>query len=114
MSQRPKDVRKRLELGQWELDTIISSREKSKAGLSTFVERKTRLTKIRIKTNRKASTFNEHCIIALGECGNSNLKSLTVDCGKEFTGYLELEDKLNLDVYFDDAYSSGKKELMEI
>ena len=56
--------------------------------------------------DRKASTFNEHCIIALGIFNNTDVKSLTVDRGKEFAGYLELEDKLNLDVYFADAYSS--------
>ena len=55
--------------------------------------------------NRKASTFNEHCIIALGKFGRNNLKSLTVDRGKEFAGYLELENKLDLDVYFADAWS---------
>ena len=109
ISQRPKDVRKRLEIGHWELDTVVSSRGKSKACLSTFVERKTRLTKIRVMANRKASTFNEHCIIALGQFDSHNLKSLTVDRGKEFAGYLELEDKLNLDVYFADAYSSWQR-----
>ena len=109
ISQRPKDVRKRLEIGHWELDTVVSSRGKSKACLSTFVERKTRLTKIRVMANRKASTFNEHCIIALGQFDSHNLKSLTVDRGKEFAGYLELEDKLKLDVYFADAYSSWQR-----
>ena len=64
---------------------------------------------IRIMQNRKASTFNEHCIIALGKFGRNNLKSLTVDRGKEFAGYLELENKLDLDVYFADAYSSWQR-----
>ena len=41
--------------------------------------------------------------------GNSNLKSLTVDRGKEFARYLELEAKLNLDVYFADASSSWQR-----
>ena len=59
--------------------------------------------------NRKASTFNEHCIIALGKFGRNNLKSLTVDRGKEFAGYLKLENKLDLDVYFADAYSSWQR-----
>ena len=59
--------------------------------------------------NRKASNFNEHCIIALGKFGRNNLKSLTVDRGKEFAGYLELENKLDLDVYFADAYSSWQR-----
>lgn len=109
ISQRPKEVRKRLEIGHWELDTVVSSRGKSKACLSTFVERKTRLVKIRIMPNRKASTFNENCIIALTQLGDNNLKSLTVDRGKEFAGYLELENTLNLNVYFADPYSSWQR-----
>ncbi|WP_353846374.1 IS30 family transposase [Clostridium sp. ZBS13] len=109
ISQRPKEARKRLEIGHWELDTVVSSRGKSKACLSTFVERKTRITKIRIMPNRKASTFNEHCIIALSNFDNNKLKSLTVDRGKEFAGYLELENKLDLDVYFADSYSSWQR-----
>lgn len=83
ISQKTKAVRKRLDIGHWELDTIVSSRGKSKACLSTFVERKTRLTKIRIMQNIKASTFNEHCIITLEKFDRNNLKSLTVDRGKE-------------------------------
>lgn len=59
--------------------------------------------------NRKASTFNTHCIIALSKFGKSNLKSLTVDRCKEFAGYLELENKLDLDVYFADPYSSWQR-----
>lgn len=109
ISQRPKDVRKRLDIGHWELDTIVSSGGKSKACLSTFVERKTCLTKIRIMQNRKDSTFNEHCIIVLGKFDKNNLESLTVDRGKEFARYLELENKLDLDVYFADAYSSCQR-----
>lgn len=55
--------------------------------------------------NRKVSTFNKHCIIILGKFVRNNLKSLTVDRGKEFAEYLELENKLDLDVYFTDVSS---------
>ncbi|MDP9675755.1 IS30 family transposase [Paenibacillus jamilae] len=41
--QRPKEVRSRETLGHWELNTVVSSRGKSKACLATLVERKTRL-----------------------------------------------------------------------
>lgn len=59
ISQRSKYVRKRLDIWHRELDTVVSSRGKSKACLSTFVERKTRLTKVRIMPNRKSSTFTD-------------------------------------------------------
>ncbi len=109
ISKRPKEVRKRKVIGHWELDTVVSSRGKSKACLSTFVERKTRVTKIRLMPNRKSITFNEHCIKALRQFSNTALKTLTVDRGKEFAGYSELEENLNVEVFFADPYSSWQR-----
>ena len=43
ISKRPKSVRNRQEFGHWELDTMVSSRGKSKGCLATFAERKSRL-----------------------------------------------------------------------
>lgn len=40
--ERPKEVKQRETFGHWELDTVVSSRGKSKGCLATFVERKTR------------------------------------------------------------------------
>lgn len=40
---RPKVVKKRTTVGHWELDTVVSSRGKSRACAATFIERKTRL-----------------------------------------------------------------------
>lgn len=42
ISKRPKEVRKHETFGHWELDTVVSSRGKSKACVATFIERKTR------------------------------------------------------------------------
>lgn len=42
ISKRPKEVKNRQTFGHWELDTVVSSRGKSKGCLATFVERKTR------------------------------------------------------------------------
>ena len=40
IKNRPKDVRKRESFGHWELDTVVSSRGKSKSCLSTFARKK--------------------------------------------------------------------------
>jgi IS30 family transposase len=40
--KRPKEVRERQTFGHWELDSVVSSRGKSKGCPATFVERKTR------------------------------------------------------------------------
>ena len=41
IAKRPKEVRNRENFGHWELDTVVSSRGKSKGCLATFLERKT-------------------------------------------------------------------------
>ncbi|CAI3629006.1 hypothetical protein [Clostridium sp.] len=52
------------EICYWKLETAVSSRGKSKVCFSKFVERKTLLNKIKLMTNRKATTFNEYYIKA--------------------------------------------------
>ena len=42
IKERPNAVKKRQEFGHWELDTVVSSRGKSKGCLATFAERKSR------------------------------------------------------------------------
>ena len=64
IKDRPKEVRKREIIGHWELDTVVSSRGKSKACLSTFVERKSRYLIAQAMNNRKSTTFNLHCFKA--------------------------------------------------
>ena len=63
--------------------------------------------------NRKSITFNKHCIEAFSQFNNTAFKTLTVDHGKEFAGYLELEQNLNVDVFFADPYSSWQRSTNE-
>ena len=109
IKNRPKDVRKRESLGHWELDTVVSSRGKSKACLSTFVERKSRYLIAQVMKNRKSTTFNLHCFNAFKSVSSELVKTFTVDRGKEFAGYNEMEKILNIDVYFADPYSSWQR-----
>lgn len=109
IKNRPKEVRKRETLGHWELDTVVSSRGKSKACLSTFVERKSRYLIAQVMENRKSTTFNFHCFKAFEPISNNLVKTFTVDRGKEFAGYSEIEKILNTDVYFADPYCSWQR-----
>lgn len=109
IKDRPKEVRKRETIGHWELDTVVSSRGKSKACLSTFVERRSRYLVAQVMENRKYLTFNKHCFKAFKEIPSNLIKTFTVDRGKEFAGYNDIENTLNIDVYFADAYSSWQR-----
>lgn len=109
IKDRPKEVRKRETIGHWELDTVVSSRGKSKGCLSTFVERKSRFLIAQVMENRKSSTFNLHCFTAFKNIPSNLIKTFTVDRGKEFAGYLDIENTLNIDLYFADAYASWQR-----
>lgn len=104
-----KEVRERETIGHWELDTVVSSRGKSKACLSTFVERKSRYLIAQAMNNRKSTTFNLHCFKAFESIPSKLIKTFTVDRGKEFAGYNEIEEKLNISIYFADPYESWQR-----
>ena len=59
--------------------------------------------------NRKSATFNLHCFKAFEPISNELIKTFTVDRGKEFAGYNEIENRLNTDVYFADPYASWQR-----
>lgn len=54
----------------------------------------------------KYITINDHCIKAFKDFNYSTVKILTVDRGKEFADYLDLESILKVDMYFAEMYSS--------
>ena len=59
ISKRPKTFKSRQEFGHWELDTVVSSRGKSKGCLTTFVEIKSRFyVALPMKNRTKRSMFS--------------------------------------------------------
>lgn len=108
ISKRPKEVKTRQTVGHWELDTVVSSRGKSKGCLASFVERKTRFYlafKIPDRTARSMfSAIQKLCQLFPKEL----LKTFTSDRGKEFACY-PLVEELDIGFYFADAYSSWQR-----
>ena len=105
IAKRPKEVRNRETFGHWELDTVVSSRGKSKGCLATFLERKTRFYlafKIPDRTAKSMfSAIEQLCKLFPKEA----LKTFTSDRGKEFACY-PLVENLGIPFFFADAYSS--------
>lgn len=106
---RPKDIRKRTSFGHWELDTIVSSRGKSKACFATFIERKTRFYLATSMPDRTAASMEMAFKKTLGSYPKSAVLTSTVDRGKEFACYEHLEKDYEMDVYFADPYSSWQR-----
>lgn len=109
ISKRPAEVETRKTFGHWELDTIVSSRGKSKGCFATFVERKTRLYTA-LKIADRTATSMENAIKQLHFVLPVNaFKTATVDRGKEFACYSNIENDINLPMFFADPYSSWQR-----
>ena len=104
----PKEVWNRETFGHWELDTVVSSRGKSKGCLATFLERKTRFYLAFKIPNRAAkamfSAIKQLCKLFPKEA----LKTFTSDRRKEFSCYPPVKN-LGISFFFADAYSSWQR-----
>jgi len=109
IKERPQEVEKREIFGHWELDTIVSSRGQSKGCLATFVERKTRFY-VSIKMDDRTMDSMFLAISSLYNTLTSKLlKTFTVDRGKEFACYKQVENEFGIPMYFADAYAAWQR-----
>lgn len=109
IQQRPKEVRKREQFGHWELDTVVSSRGKSKGCMATFAERKTRLYLALKIPDRTAISMKQAVSQVAKALPLAAFKTATVDRGKEFALYENMESELGINIYFADPYSSWQR-----
>ena len=85
---------------------MVSSRGQSKGCLATFVERKTRFY-VAIKMNDRSKDSMFLAISSLYNTLTSKLlKTFTVDRGKEFACYEQVENEFEIPMYFADAYTA--------
>ena len=109
IKERPQEVENREVFGHWELDTMVSSRGQSKGCLATFVERKTRFY-VAIKMNDRSKDSMFLAISSLYNTLTSKLlKTFTVDRGKEFACYEQVENEFGIPMYFADAYAAWQR-----
>lgn len=109
ISKRPKKVKKRIEFGHWELDTVVSSRGKSKGCFATFAEMKTRAYFAIKMSNRSKDSMYKAIKQLISSLPKGVFKSFTSDRGKEFSCYEDVESKLKIDFYFADPYSAWQR-----
>lgn len=110
IDERPAVVDRKNRFGDWELDTVIGKRHQQ--AIVTITERKSKLA-LFAKVERKTSDLVKDAIIELLEPIKDWVKTLTADNGKEFSGHLELAEKLEADFYFAHPYASWERGLNE-
>jgi IS30 family transposase len=104
---RPPIVGTRNRFGDWEGDTMEGG--KGSGGLATHVERKCRYLLAAKLTDKKAVTMTQQSIRYFRKIPRRLRQTLTLDNGKEFTQFKELERKTGLKVYFADPYSAWQR-----
>lgn len=105
--QRPRIVDTRERFGDWEGDTVEGC--KGSGGLATHVERKCRYLLAAKLADKKAATMTIQSIKSFRRTPRILRQTLTVDNGKEFSQFKDIETKTGLKVYFADPYSAWQR-----
>jgi len=106
ISERPREVDQRTEIGHWEGDTMIGAR--SKHCLLTLVERLAGCVLIGKLPARTVAAVNRLLTRLIQEMPEL-FKSITLDNGTEFHGYQEIEKTTGVTFYFATPYHSWER-----
>lgn len=108
IEKRPNEANLRLCCGHYEGDTIVSGRKTgSKASLSVLYERKARYIAVRKMRSLKPAENNQAIEEMLDKIENP--KTLTLDNGVENVRHEELKERVGVETFFCNPYSSWQK-----
>ena len=108
LDERPKEANSRDEIGHWEGDLVISKGRK-RGGLLTLVDRYSRYLIVEKVEDKSAASIVRAFKRAFKGIPKEYLKTITVDNGKEFAGFKEVEKELAVAIYFCSPYSPWEK-----
>jgi transposase, IS30 family len=109
IEDRPAIVEKRSRLGDCEADLIIGYRQSG--CILSVVDRKSRVAVLRLVRSKRMDVVRRQLEVALRKLGGA--RTLTVDNGKEFFAYRELELRANVRVFFTHPYCSTERASIE-
>ena len=107
ISERPKEVEKRIIFGHWEGDLIMGTNNQS--AIAFLVERTTRYTILIPLKNKDAHSVRKAIERAFKNIPQSLKKSLTYDRGKEMAEHKLFSKNTKIKVYFADPYSPWQR-----
>lgn len=109
MSERPKSIDNRENVGDWEIDTV-RGKQGTKPCLATFADRKTRFYIAVLMPNGKAESFNLAANTIFRKESKNIVNSFNGDNGSEFALHELLTKKFNgAKVYFAKPHSPWEK-----
>lgn len=107
ISERPKAINKREELGHWEGDTVVGKSHGS--FVASHVERKSRYLLVGRMDDKSVESMNTITQRLFRKIPKLKRKTMTFDNGKEFAGFKALEKSVGFCCYFADPYSSWQR-----
>jgi len=111
IDERPPVVDAQSRYGDWEADTMWGTSRT--AYLATFVERKSLFLIARKMKDRSSASLNQAAVLGFEHIPKALRKTLTVDNGKEFAAFTELEHRLGVNIYFAHPYAAWERAINE-
>jgi IS30 family transposase len=111
IDKRPPAVTERRRIGDWEGDTVEGRNHKGY--VATWVERKSLYLVARKMGDKRAETLNQATRQGFQSISRKKILTLTVDNGKEFARFQEIERTLGAKVYFAFPYRSWERPINE-
>lgn len=107
IDKRPQLVATRRRFGDWEGDTVEGA--KGSGHITTHVERKSRYLIAGKLANKTAEVTAQTVSSAFRKIPCRFRHTLTLDNGKEFARFRDIEERTGLDIYFADPYSAWQR-----
>jgi IS30 family transposase len=111
IDMRPIEVNMQARFGDWEGDTIRGGDRQGHA--ATFVERKSLFLAGALMRDAKADTLRLAARTAFDGIPNGLIHTITVDNGKEFAAFEDIEKDFDTSVYFAHPYSAWERGVNE-
>lgn len=111
IDERPELVAARQRFGDWEGDTVEGA--KGSGHITTHVERKSRYLVAEKLVNKTATVTADAVTVAFKRIPKKLRHTLTLDNGKEFARFKDIEKSTGLAIYFADPYSAWQRGVNE-
>jgi len=112
IDHRPPEIAARTEIGHWESDLMLGTRETTDA-VSVTVERKTRYLLVNKLDNKTAQAKQESLMSDFAHLPKRLCRSITVDNGTEHMHHQAISQALALPIYFCHPYAAYERGTVE-
>ena len=106
IKDRPVAVEEKTRIGDFEVDLVMGANHKG--ALVTINDRKTGFAKIKLVKSKDSKVVAKAIVAALKPYKN-HIHTVTSDNGKEFAEHKYISEKLGIDFYFAEPYSSWQR-----